>query len=215
MPPTNFAPGTQGMIPGVTVARNQPLYDRKNLPTTLSGDIGFFSIPVSSPDTLIRYTTGQAGAAGSISKTKRDTNLPSQGQDPNRGYSLAGVSMALIPAARTIKATAATNAIRAEKDTIREAGWLEWKIVDNKVLEIPLIFIPELNGEGGIMSTASDITTFGGPQFPSKMWPFGEPITINPGQQFTVVVHFDGSITLGQSYDMILAFFGQQKRPVG
>ena len=187
---------------------HQPLYDRKNLSTSLTGDVAFFTNPIGSAETLVRYET-----AASITKTKRDTNLPGNGQDASKDYSVFGLSVAFIPAARTVKDTATTDGIRRDKDNIREGGWLNFKIVDKNICDIPLILIPELNGESGASSTRYGVSIYAGPSFAAPMWSFGEPIQIPKATNFSVVCKWDGTITLSQSFDMYVIFFAKVRRP--
>ena len=188
---------------------HQPLYDRKNLAVSLSGDVSFFTIPVGAPDTLIRYET-----AASVNKTKRDTNLPSNGQDPSKDYAVFGVSMALIPAARTVAAVATTRGIRRDKDNIREGGWLNFKIIDKNLLDLPLILVPEINAEASVSTTGNDSTIFGGALWSSPMWSFGEPILIPKATSFSIVCQWNGTITLAQTFDMYVILFAKVRRPV-
>jgi hypothetical protein len=206
---TGFGAQNQVVRPNDREVFHQPLYDRKELSTTLTGEVSFFTVPVGSADTLIRYET-----SASVSKTKRDTNLTSNGQDPSKDYSVYGVAMALIPNARTVAATAATNGIRRDKDNIREGGWLNFKIIDKNILDIPLLLIPELNAEASVASTANNSTVMGAPTFNVPMWSFGEPIQIPKATSFSVVCKWDGSLTLAQLFDMYIFFFAKVRRPV-
>ncbi len=187
----------------------QPLYDRVNLATSLTGEYRFFSVPIGTAATLIRYET-----AGSVAKTKRDTILITQGQDSSKDYSVQGISMALIPNARTVLATAATRGIRRDKDNIREGGWLNFKIVDKNILDIPLLLIPEANSEGGVSTTGNDATAWAANPAAGPMWNFGTQIMLPAGKSFQVTVTWDGTITLAQSFDMYLFFYANVQRPI-
>jgi len=188
---------------------HQPLYDRKNLASALTGEVAFFTKPVGDSDYLITYETG-----GTKTKTKRDTNLPSNGQDPSKDYSVFGMAVVFTPTARTVAATAATNGIRRDKDNIREGGWLNFKVIDKSILDIPLYMMPELNGESSVSTTANNSTVFGGPQFPQNMWSFGVPIQLPKSVNFSVVCKWDGTLTLAQSFDMAVVFFAKVRRPI-
>jgi len=190
----------------------QGLFDRVNLATgSLTGTTRFFVNPIGSTVTLIRYET-----AGSVQKTARDTNLVTQGVDQSKSYSLAGVSMALIPAARTVLSTAVTNGIRRDKDNIREGGYLVFKVVTTPVVEtLPLFAIPEMNAESGVSTTANDSTIYAGPAPFGPMYKFGDNVLIQSQTSFSVEVVWDGTITLGQSYDMVIYFHAAMRRPVG
>ncbi len=185
----------------------QPLYDRLNLAAALSGDYRFFTNPIGQSVTLITYET-----AGARNKTKRDTILQTNGTDNSRDYSVHGIAMALIPNARTVVGTATTNGIRRDKDNIKEAGFLNFKVVDTNIIDIPLLLIPEINAETAIASTANNATIMGGPAPFGPMWAFGEPYHIPKATAFSVTVTFD-TITLSQSFDMLLVFYATVLRP--
>lgn len=185
----------------------QPVYDRLNLSTSLTGEYPFFTQPIGSNVTLIRYET-----AGTNQKTKRDTNLQNQGADNAREYSVFGMAMALIPTARTVLATAATRGIRRDKDNIKEGGWVQFKIVDTTVFEAPLLLIPEVNAEGGVSTTGNDATAFTTVQ-QGPMWNFGEGHLIPRGTTFSVICKWDGTITLAQSFDMMIFLYANVVKP--
>lgn len=189
----------------------QGLFDRVNLATSLTGTTRFFTNPVGATVTLIRYET-----SGSVQKTLRDTNLLTNGVDQSKTYSLAGVSMALIPAARTVLSTAATNGIRRDKDNIREGGYLTMKVINSQVIEsLPLYAIPEMNAESGVATTANDSTVYAGPAPFGPMFKFGTEVLIPAGTTFQVEAIWDGTITLAQAFDMVIYFHAKMRRPVG
>jgi hypothetical protein len=178
----------------------QSLWDRVGLASSLTGTENFFSVQKGGSDTLITYRT-----AASKAKTLRDTNLPQSGADNNRDYLLFGLTMALFPLDHDPDTTA-TKAIRADKDYIREGGYLIFKIGDKQIMECPLIEIPELNSESAIASTASSSTIYGGPRFTSPFKNFQEPIPLRRGDVINMTVTWDGTITLQQVFDMMLLF---------
>jgi hypothetical protein len=193
---------------GSTNKFRQPVYDRVNLPTSLTGEVPFFTNQIGASVTLIRYET-----AGAVAKTKRDTNLANQGADNSREYEIMGIAMALIPNARTVLATAATRGIRRDKDNIKEGGWLNFKVVNTNVLDIPLLLIPEINAESGVATTGNDATAWGGPAPAGPMWNFGESYRIPRGTNFSLTCKWDGTITLAQSFDMYLFLFANVYQP--
>jgi hypothetical protein len=184
----------------------QPVYDRVNLATSLTGQILAFSVPKGTTVSLIR-----GGAVTSAVKTVRDTNLPQPGADNNRDYLLYGLSMALFPTSHA--PTGANSAsIRADKDQIKEGGVLNFKIGDKQIIDLPLWQIPEMNAESGASSTATGSTVFGGAQFNSPYVNFGEEIPLIRGQVISMAITFDGTITLSQSFDLALVFAAALKR---
>lgn len=192
----------------------QPLYDRVNLPVSLSGDVSFFTVPNGGSATLIRF-----GGTATVNKTYRDTNLPSQNQDPNRDYAVYGCAIGLVPASHTVTAATAAT-IRVDKDNIKENGSLVVKVSGNKeILRIPLIGIPELNAESAVASTATGSTVFGGPigsryGFYPLTTRRGQPMLITKGTILQVTMTFDGTTTLTQSFDAVLWIDSDQRRSV-
>lgn len=190
----------------------QPLYDRVNLATgALTGDVNFFATPNGGSATLIRYQT-----AAAVTKTYRDTNLPSQGQDPNRDYAVYGIAIGIVPASHAA-ATAAN--IRLDKDVIKEGGSIVIKVSGNKeILRCPLLGIPELNSESSSSTTATNTTVLGGPIFQHRFYPMttrdGRPWLLPKATILQVTMTFDGALTLSQSNDIIVWFDADIRRPL-
>jgi len=207
---SGFAQRNQVVRPNDREIFHQPLYDRQNLATgSLTGDVSFFVTPVGGSQTLIRYET-----AASVAKTKRDTNLPSNGQDPSKDYAVFGMACAFIPVQRDVSNNTATDGIRRDIDNIREGGYINFKIIDKQILDLPLILVPEVNAAGAISTTMTATTIYGGAQAMSAMWSFGEPIMIPKATYFTLKMTFDGTITLNQAYDVYMFLFAKVRRPV-
>lgn len=204
-----FGAGNAVLRAGDREIFRQPLYDRKNLvasATTLPASVSFFTKPSGDSDTLIRYQT-----AASVTKTKRDTNLPSNGQDPGRDYTLVGIGCSLIPLKRTASDTNAQN-ITSDKYVIKENGYLIFKIVDKEILTLPLTLLPEVNPEGGASTTVTSSTAYGNSPAALPMWPFGDRIMLPRGQNFNVSVYFDSG-TMQQAFDMAIYLFADMRRP--
>lgn len=193
-------------IQGAPETFRQPLYDRVNLPTSLTGDISFFTQPIGASVTLIRYQT-----AGANTKTYRDTNLTSAGVDTNRDFAIYGISMALIPESHVVTGAQAVN-IRKDKDVVKEGGSILIKTSASKeIIRIPLIMIPELNGEIGGSTTATSASVWGGSNNASKSYPLTDRTTKNPfmlprNTSISVTMTFDGTLTLGQTFDCLVIF---------
>ncbi len=190
----------------------QPLYDRVNLGTSVSGDVNFFSVANGGTATLIRYQT-----AASVTKTYRDSNLPSSNQDPNRDYAIYGIAIGIIP----INHTPATNAVnvRVDKDVIKEGGAILVKVSGNKeLLRVPILGIPELNAEAAASTTATNSTVFGGPMRSQAFYPMttrdGRPWLLPRGTIIQVTMTFDGTLTLQQNNDIIVWFDADVRRPL-
>ncbi len=190
----------------------QPLYDRVNLGTSLTGDVNFFTTQNGGSATLIRYQT-----AASVTKTYRDTNLPSQSQDPNKDYMIYGIAMAIVALTRTPAANGVN--LRVDKDVIREGGALQIKIGGSKeIFRGPLILLPELNGESSGSTTANNSTVYGSPVYQHRYFPLtdrlGTPFLLEKGTILQCIMTFDGTLTLQQNCDMWLVFDADIRRSI-
>ena len=184
----------------------QPLYDRVNYPAAGATTLSFFSAPKGTSATLIT-----AGSAAARTKSQRDTNLENQNVVPTKMFKFVGISMAFIHlAANTI-----TNA--ADRDQIRNNGYLTFRIVDKDILFLPLIAIPELNPIVAVSttvtaSTINSIAGGGGNNVP--MYKFPIPITLNPYENFQVNLVFDGgTTTITNTMDVQVLLQGFMRRP--
>src|ERR1051326_155915 len=102
----------------------QPVYDKVNYPAAGSNELIFFSTPVGGSATLIR-----AGAAGTVSKTRRDTNLEQQGVIPTKAFKIHGFSICYIPVQQAV-AQANTQSIVDDMQRLMFGGFMEFRIVD-------------------------------------------------------------------------------------
>jgi len=183
----------------------QPLYDRVNVATTVPSALGFYATARGASATLITATT-----AASKVKTFRDTNIENANVVPTKMFKLVGVSIAFVHS----DPDAPLNS--QDRNLLRNGGYLQLRIVDKDILYLPLITIPELNP---IISAATTVnaTTInaeaggGGQNVP--MYKFPIPITINPYENFTTQVNFDGTITIGATLDMYLFMHAYMRRP--
>lgn len=183
----------------------QPLYDRVNISTAVPSSLGFFATSKGQSATLI---TGTAAAAKV--KTFRDTNIENSNVVPTKMFKIVGVSVGYVHS----DPDGAGNS--QDRSLIRNGGYLQLRIVDKDILFLPLVFIPETNP---IISTATTVnaTTInseaggGGQNVP--MYKFPVHITLNPYENFTASVNFDGTITVGATLDMYLIFHAYMRRP--
>lgn len=183
----------------------QPLYDRVNVATTVPATLGFFSQPRGQSATLVVATAG-----ATKTKTYRDTNIDNSNVVPTKMFKIVGVSVAYCHS----DPDGAANS--QDRTLLRCGGYLNLRIVDKDILYLPLIFIPETNP---IISAASTVnaTTInseaggGGQNVP--MYKFPVQVTLNPFENFTAQINFDGTITLGATLDMYLIFHAYMRRP--
>ena len=183
----------------------QPLYDRANIATSVPSQVSFFSTPRGQQATLIRGTS-----ASSVSKTFRDTNMENANVVPTKMFKFVGISWAIVHSSRN----AATNAV--DRELIRDGGYLHFRIVDKDLLYLPLIQLPELNPMTAVSTTATSTTINayaggGGANIPMYKLPI--PITLNPFENFTLTLNFDGSITLSNTLDIYIILQGYMRRP--
>lgn len=181
----------------------QPLYDRVNLPVSLTGSINFYSSPKGQSATLIRGTS-----ASSVVKTLRDTNMESANVVPTKLYKFVGINIAFVHSSKS----AATNA--ADRALVRDGGYIRLRIVDKDLLILPLLCIPELNPISAVSTTATASTIFGevgGGR--ASMYKFPVPITLQPYETFTVALEFDGTSTLSNTLDLYMVLQAYMRRP--
>lgn len=185
----------------------QPLYDRMHYPATGASQISFFSVPKGQSTTLIRN-----GSASTFSKTSRDTNIDTANVIPTKMFKFVGISLGFCH----LTAGAKTNP--SDRDEIREGGWFEFKIVDKKILELPLICIPELNpfNVGSLAGSASEATILGqagGGGLNAYMYKLAVPITLNPYENFSFIMYFDGPPAIQNAVDIYVILHGFMRRP--
>ena len=183
---------------------DQALYDTAHYPAAGTGSLSFFSNPVGTTVTLIR-----AGAAGSFAKTKRDTNLTTNGMVSGQLYFVDGLSFAL----RHEDEGEALNA--SDRDKIRMGSWLEFKIGSKLIFEMPSYMIPELNpiSAAATSVTATSILASVGGGGHSSRFKFANAIPIPPNQSFTLTMNFDGTVTTTKAVDVAVILHAQQRRP--
>ncbi len=197
----------------------QPIYDRKNYPAAGAFELVYFSIPVGGSDTLIR-----AGTAASVTKTRRDTNLEQQGVIPTKAFKIHGFSLCFIPVQQAVSATAlggtgSTGSILDDMMRLAYGGFMEFRIVDKPYLYLPLHKIPGtgvFRGTGFAAATGAMVAeSAGGPGTgaPRDIYWIGIPLVLDPYQNFSMRLQFDGSPALNQTFDIQVFMEGYLRRP--
>lgn len=194
----------------------QPVYDRKNYPAAGTFELIYFSIPVGGTDTLIR-----AGAAAAVTKTRRDTNLEQQGVIPTKAFKIHGFSLCFIPVQQIASATgfAATPSILDDMMRLMYGGYMEFRIVDKPYLYLPLHKIPGTGVFRGAAFAAGTAPTVGisgggpGTGAPRDIYWIGIPLVLDPYQNFSMRLQFDGSPALNQTFDIQVFMEGYLRRP--
>ena len=191
----------------------QPVYDRKNYAAAGTFEIIFFSVPIGGSDTLIR-----AGAAASVTKTRRDTNLETQGVIPTKAFKIHGFSICYVPLQQAV-AAANTQSIVDDMQRLMYGGFLEFRIVDKPYLYLPLHKLPATGvlrtSVGGAFTAGNVALGAGGPGTgsPRDAYWLGVPLTLDPYQNFSARMQFDGSPALIQTFDIQLFMEGYMRRP--
>lgn len=186
----------------------QPTYDRVNYVATGASSISLFTVPKGQAATLIRN-----GSAASITKTARDTNMENAGVIPSKQIQVYGISLGYVH----LTEGAVTNA--SDRDKLRGSGVFIFKTVgDRIILQIPLIFLPEVNpitaASNPTSGTATIIAQSGGGGYGVPMYNLTEtPAIIEANQNFSVTIEFDGSPTLTNAVDIYVALQGVEVRP--
>lgn len=185
----------------------QPLYDRVNVAatTTVATPISFFGTPKGQSATLI---TGTAAAAAK-SKTYRDTNMENSGVVPTKLFKFTGISLAFV---HRYRSGANSDGNAADRAMILDGGYLQVRIVDKDLLFLPLLAIPVLDPIAGVSGTSNFATNPGGGAGVA-MYKLPIPITLNPFENFSVTMNFDGTITTSYSVDMYVFLQGFMRRP--
>ena len=146
-----------------------------NYPIGGASQLSFFSVPKGQSATLLTtYTAGTfTYLSGAKSKTYRDTNIENSNVVPTKLFKTVGISWGMFHSVLN----AAGNA--ADRELIRQGGFLQFRIVDKDIIFLPLSLIPEVNPM--VASTANAINGYaggGGQNVP--MYKFPIPITLNP-----------------------------------
>lgn len=185
----------------------QPLYDRANVSatTTVATQVAFFGVSKGQSATLI---TGTAAAAAKV-KTYRDTNMENSNVVPTKMFKFTGISLAFVHR-NPSGSSSDTNA--AERALILEGGYLQVRIVDKDILFLPLLAIPVLNPIAAATGTSNFATNPGGGTGVA-MYKLPIPITLNPFENFSVTMNFDGTISTTASVDMYVFLQGFMRRP--
>ncbi len=187
----------------------QPIWDRANYPNAGVASINFFAIPRGGAATLIR---GVAVAAAGVNKTLLDTNLDNAGVIPTKLFEIHGISWGIIHQVPG----GATDL--ADRDRLRNNGYMRWRIVDKDILILPLLLLPEINPMV-VASTTANITTIlgtaGGGGIGIPMYRLPIPVTIQPYENFSVEFIFSqvALATAVNSVDLYLIFHSYMRRP--
>lgn len=125
-------------------------------------------------------------------------------------FKFVGISLGYIPLTEGLK----TNPI--DRDKLRSGSYLQFRIVDKDILFLPTICIPEVNPYIVASTTANDSTIVGaagggGANVPMYKLPI--PITLNPYENFSVNLLFDGTVTLTYACDVYCILQGYMRRP--
>lgn len=183
----------------------QPLYDRTNYAAAGTSQLAFFSVPLGQSATLIRN-----GSATTYTKSRLETNLENANVVPTKMFKFVGITLAFMH----LTEGASTNC--ADRDKIRNNGWINFRIVDKDILFLPLVALPEANPFVGVATTANATTIAaqaggGGANVP--MYKLPVPITLNPYENFSFTINFPTTTTVTNAVDIAVVLQGFMRRP--
>lgn len=136
---------------------------------------------------------------------------------PAKAFQIHGFSNHYVPV-QTAVAVAATAGITGDIQTLMNGGFLEVRLIDKPYLFLPLYRLPDPGAIRAFMATTATATTIvaaagPGTGSPRDIWWITPPLTIDPYQNFTVRMQFDGSPAVGQAYDLAPHLEGFTRRP--
>lgn len=186
----------------------QPLYDRVNYAVGGANQASFYAVPKGQSATLLSTYTAATftWAAAAKGKTYRDTNIENSNVVPTKLFKTVGISWGIFHSVLN----AAGNA--ADREVIRQGGFLQFRIVDKDIIFLPLSLIPEVNPM--IVSTQTAVNAYaggGGQNVP--MYKFPIPITLNPYENFLVLMQFDNSPAVTNTLDIQCVLHAYMRRP--
>jgi len=185
----------------------QPLYDRVNVATTVPTSLGFFSLPQGQSATLIAATAG-----ATVVKSYRDTNMQNANVVPTKLFKFVGISIGFVQVPTS--AAHATNAL--DRDLVIQGGYMQFKIVDKDILYAPLMTLPVMNPYAAAATTANNVNFLasnpGGGQG-NLMYKLPIPITLNPYENFQVILYWTQTTTLTTTCDLYVFLHGFMRRP--
>jgi hypothetical protein len=147
-----------------------------------------------------------------VTKTRRDTNLEQQGVIPTKALQIHGFTISYIPLQQAV-GVAATGSIPADTQILTYGGFLQLNLIDKPYFFLPNILIPST----GVLTTAAATTIASAPGSgsgnPRDAYWTGVPLTIDPYQNFSARMQFDGSPPIGQTNDIYLFMHCYVRRP--
>jgi len=189
----------------------QPLYDRVNYAAAGTNQVSFYAVPKGQSATLLSTYTAATftWAAAAKGKTYRDTNIENANVVPTKLFKTVGISWGMF---HSILGGASAVGNTADREVIRQGGFLQFRIVDKDIIFLPLSLIPEVNPL--VASTQNAINAYaggGGQNVP--MYKFPIPITLNPYENFLVLLQFDNSPALSTTLDLQCVLHAYMRRP--
>jgi hypothetical protein len=125
-------------------------------------------------------------------------------------FKFVGVSLGFVHATYTNSSNADDRA------KVRDGGYIQFRIVDKDILFLPLSSIPEVNPIVSVSTTATNTTInsmAGGGGANVPMYKFPIPITLNPYENFTVSLKWDGTVTTTATLDIQVILHAFMRRP--
>jgi hypothetical protein len=143
-------------------------------------------------------------------KTYRDTNIENANVVPTKLFKFVGISLAF----SHLTEGAVTNGV--DRDRIIAGSYFKFRVVDKDIMFLDTWAIPCQNPYN-VASTTVNATTIlatnpgGGSNVP--MYTFPVPITLNPYENFTVEMNFDGVVVINNTVDIGITLHAFMRRP--
>lgn len=188
----------------------QPIYDCGNFSATAgtTSEISFFSTVRGQSATLIRGV-----AAGTFTKTYRDTNMDQPNVISSKLAKIIGISLGWRHAGEI------TQTNPTDREMVRNGGYLEFRVIDKLVWVGPLILLPDINPFTSVSTVANGVTSqacAGGGGSGNVMMKLNIPVVIRPNENFTVKATFDpgaAAIDLAATLDVYVFLHAYVRQP--
>jgi hypothetical protein len=190
-----------------------------NYPAIGATQLAFYSTPQGQTAILI---TGIAAAALKV-KDFRDTNMQNANVVPTKMFKFMGISLGFVNQIPGTVGSGAQGVVgvasdAADRDRLRQNAWLDFTIVDKRIIDLPLMCIPEVNPFVVAATTVTNATilgTAGGGGQNVPMYKLPIPITLNPYENFSVTINLSAAVALSgaNSMDVYVILQGFMRRP--
>jgi hypothetical protein len=124
---------------------------------------------------------------------------------PTKMFKFMGISLAFINQIPGTCATGVGISDASDRDRVRQNAWLDFTIVDKRIIDLPLVSIPEVNPfvvGSTTVTNATILGTAGGGGQNVPMYKLPIPITLNPYENFSVTINLSAAVALSGQNSM-------------